>query len=76
MECGICDDHDVLVWNFDCVTLLLSVEPNQACIGEQRGYAAEFLFEHIMVVTNTTLHWSSLGGYRTYQLPIDVGHDV
>jgi hypothetical protein len=56
--------------------LLLSVEPNQACIGEQRGYAAEFLFEHIMVVTNTTLHWSSLGGYRTYQLPIDVGHDV
>jgi hypothetical protein len=29
-----------------------------------------------MVITNTTLHWSSLGGYMTYQLPIDVGRDV
>jgi hypothetical protein len=44
--------------------------------GEQRGYAAKISFEHIMVVTNTTLHRSYLGEYWTYELPIDVGRDV
>jgi hypothetical protein len=76
MECGICDHHDVFVQNFCCVTLLFSAAPNRACSGEERSYAVEISFKHIMVVTNTTLWRSSLGGYRTYQLPIDVDRDV
>jgi hypothetical protein len=72
MECGIGDHHDVLVRNFGYVTLLFSVAPNQTCSGEQRHYVAEILYEQIMVVMNTTLYRSSLGGYRTYQLPINV----
>jgi hypothetical protein len=50
MECGICDHHDMLKWNFDSVTLLFSSTPNCVCSEEQRGYATEILFEHIMVV--------------------------
>jgi hypothetical protein len=61
MECGIRDHHDVLERNFGSITSLLSTAHSVWCGREQQGYAAEISYEHIMVVTNTTLHRPSRG---------------